>query len=268
MKRLNTNNAGRMPLWQADLDWLQQAYTEPIEVLIKELKIDSRHWTPVTGCKVTKTDQTIAMSAGWFWWDGELLPVRELKAVGTNSFTNPVVHLEKVAFSNPDGARNFIHADLTPVTVTDVWQDDYLQPTIVERSATFTTGVHILPGSQTLVDQLKIRIAGNESEWRSSELGAISFKRIGRMVVLKGATPGTYMGTPPAIPLDGGFPEPLGGKASLFTIGSDEVEVYIQGTTLYATGAGAGEKPLDGMMYMAEQPAVIPVDMNVIVCEQ
>ena len=86
MKKLNTNNAGRMPFWQADLDWIQQAYTQPIEDIVKELgMLDAstpRPYFPVTGCRVSLNNGNISMSAGWFWWDGKLLCISIQKPRG------------------------------------------------------------------------------------------------------------------------------------------------------------------------------------------
>lgn len=299
MKKLNTNNTGRMPLWQADLDWIQQAYTGPIEAIVRELHPGQDYFALITGCNVVKTSQTISMSAGWFFWHEEILPVRALPETDITSFNDAVVHLERVAFSNPDGARNFIHADQSTELVEDVWQDDYIQPTVVERNDSFTTGVHILHGARTLFDEIKARITDSESGWIQSTSGEMAYKRIGRMVVLRGRpprystiivpdyndpqiSPGNYE------PVDGGFPEPVRrvthygdtdiihpGEAVLVPfIDNEHLRVYIHGTYLYCvvrddTGLSLSPPDLTGMMYMAEDSYTnIPVDMNIIVCEQ
>lgn len=273
MKKLNTNNAGRMPLWQADLDWLQDAFTEPIMALVDELKHNSStYMMPITGCKVTKTDVIISMTSGWFWWDGKMLPVRALEPTKIELFTAPVVHLEKVTYCNPNGARNFIHADLTTEAVSDVWQDDYIQPTVVERSGSFTTGVHILPGARTLFDNIKLRTTDSESGWNTiygSDPLCVSFKRIGRMVVLRGAVFSQIESTPITL----GLPIPLGGWATLHhPTSSSDLNLHVNGEGGLTVEAHTGGAPLlvnlTGMMYMAAEPyESIPVDTNVIVCE-
>lgn len=302
MKKLNTNNTGRMPLWQADLDWIQQAYTGPIEAIVRELHPGQDYFALITGCNVVKTSQTISMSAGWFFWHEEILPVRALPETDITSFNDAVVHLERVAFSNPDGARNFIHADQSTELVEDVWQDDYIQPTVVERNDSFSTGVHILHGARTLFDEIKARITDSESGWIQSASGEMAYKRIGRMVVLRGRPPrystiilpgDDDMHTSPGYyePVDNGFPEPVGhsvthiggnipdiiqyGQATLVpSIDDKHLRVYIVGTNLYCNVRDDNELSLSppdltGMIYMAEDSYIsIPPDMNIIVCEQ
>ena len=273
MKKLKTNNTGRMPLWQADLDWIQNAFTEPIMALVNELKLPSRYFMPITGCKVTKTEEIISMTSGWFWWAGEMLPVRALEPTKISSFTAPAVHLEKVIYYDQDGARNFIKADLTTESVSDVWQDDYILPKVVERFGSFTTGVHILPGARTLFDDIKLCTTDSESEWNTIygvDPLDVSFKRIGRMVILRGAVFSQVESTPVTL----GLPRPLGGWATLHHNTSDsDLKLCVTGEGGLSVEAHTGGAPLlvslTGMMYMAEDPYItIPVDTNVIVCEQ
>lgn len=227
------------------------------------------------------------MSAGWFWWDGELLPVRALQSTDTTTFINPIVHLEKASFFDPEGTRDFVHADLSTETVADVRQDDYIQPTVVESSAAITTGVHILPGARTLFDDMKMHISDSESGWIQSSSGSMSFKRIGRIVVLKGTPPSytiNYSGGDVAhhggtyAPVDNGFPIPIGGEiATIVPVPAtgNGLRIYIdtQGRLFCNQVGTLGAEPtlpnLTGMVYMAEQLYVsTPVDTNVIYCGQ
>ena len=221
MKKLNTNNTGRMPLWQADLEWIQQAYTGPIEAIIKELGMlsasYSRPFFPVTGCRVSINNGNISMSEGWFWWDGELLPVRALEATSTTGFTNPAVHLSRVSYNDPNGLRNFIQADQSTELVEDVWQDDYIEPSVVERWEDHQPGITILPGAWTLYEFIKRRNEVFESEWITlsglNNPENMSFKQIGRTVVLRGRVFLKTDGTPVVT----GLPVPLVGPAYLIT---------------------------------------------------
>ena len=279
MKRLNTNNAGRMPLWQKDLDFIQEAFTEPIMAILQELKIDYRYMMPVTGCKVTvdANARTVSMSAGWFWWDGELLPVRALAPTpwpeGVEAAHAVGVHLTRVTNYIAEGARNFIHADLTAETITDVWQDDYAEPEACTRTSSYPSGVTLCPGARTLFDDIKLRLTDSESGWvgTQSEISSdnIQFKRIGRMVVLKGTV---LVRDGSAMPLVEGLPIPLGEKAYL---ANNETT---HGATVIVDGQGrldctsvllSGQTyRVDGMMYMAEEPYIsVPADMNVIISE-
>lgn len=254
MKKLNTNNAGRMPLWQADLDWIQKGYTEPLTALVEELGL-SKSYFAITGCVPYKPNiKTLAMPAGWFWWNGQILPVRELKATDVLSYTNPVVRLTRVTYTNPEGSRNFIHADLSTENVSNVWQDDYLSPTVVERSAGFTAGVRLGIGAWTLRDILMRHTAENESDWIAGHSGDLEFKRVGRLVVLKGIATNVRADTQP---VDEGFPIPLGDKAILkVPDGPDDMSIYINssGELICCSHGGQGEPVLTGLLYMAATP--------------
>lgn len=260
MKKLNINNAGRMPLWQKDLEFIQKGYTEPLEALIGELGM-SKEYFIITGCSPYKPDNShIAMGRGWFYYGGRILPVRPLPPTSIASFTNPMVRLVPVTYSDPAGARNFIHADQTTESVSDVWQDDYLQPTVVERSMGFVGGVRLGVGAWTLRD---ILANSHESPWMSGTSGSLQFKRIDRMVLLKGWAANV---SPNPVAVDDGFPVPLGGMAMLRTnAGSEDFLIYIngQGELICQSIGGDGEPTLTGMMYMSETP-YRPTDTNTI----
>lgn len=291
MKKLNTNNTGRMPFWQADLDWIQQAYTRPIEDIIKELGMlnasTPRSFFPVTGCRVSLNNGNISMSEGWFWWDGELLPVRALEITSTSEFTTPVVLLSLVSYNDSSGSRNFIQADQSNELVEDVWQDDYIEPSVVEGSGEQQTGIIILPGALTLYEFIKRRNEVFESEWIQIEglqYGqSLRYKRIGSTVILQGRLRITTDSTPGAT----GLPEPLGGSANLITgkyIGEYEFlhwNFAPKAGELYAYVDNNGNLVvqqidhdnssddfvfLNGMTYIAAEPYQESlIDMNVIV---
>ena len=253
MKKLNTNNSGRMPLWQKDLDWMQKGYTEPLEALVRELGL-SKDYFIITGCSPYKPSQSkMAMNAGWFWYGGKILPVRPLPATSVNQYTNPIVKLSLVHYSDPNGARAFIHADQTTENVGNVWQDDYLTPTVVERSGVVSDGVRIGVGAWTLRDILMHHTAENESDWMPGRSGELEFKRIGRMVVLRGIAPVNTNSQP----VDEGFPIPLAGRATLHIPNAPgDFNIYINGNgeIVCISTVGQGEPTLTGMMYMAETP--------------
>lgn len=254
MKKLKTNPAGRMPLWQADLEWMQEGYTQPIEALVGELGLSNSYFV-ITGCvPYNPTNKTIQMPAGWFWWNGQILPVRALPATDVTTMQNPVVKLTLVQYADPNGARNFIHADLSTETVSDVWQDHYLSPSVVERSQPSVSGVRLGVGAWTLRDILMHYNVENESDWIPGESGDLEFKRVGRLVVLQGtASVGST-----SQPVDEGFPPPLGGKAMLHPDRLGSIHVYFneQGELVcYGTSQTLPVSlELTGMMYIAATP--------------
>lgn len=261
MKTLNTNKAGRMPLWQDDLNWMQASYKEAIEAIVGELGL-AKDYFIISGCSPYNpgnNQKFIAMNAGWFWYGGEILPVRALSSTDITSYTNPMVRLTRVSYTNPDGARNFIKPDLTTQAVSNVWQDDYLQPSIVECSAVggntpvFTSGVRLGIGAWTLSDIIAHNKQDNESDWISSEEGYAQYKRIGRIVILKGEA---YLNNGLSA-ADGGFPVPLGGRAIIraYTGHEDDFGIEIRsGGELFCYGSFSADVFLDGMTYIAATP--------------
>ena len=218
MKKLNTNNTGRMPLWQADLDWIQQAYKEPIEAIMDGLAIVSDYFL-ITGCRIRKypDDNHLTMSNGMFWWGGEVLPVKALDPISVSAISDPVIRLDRVTHYDTDGSRNFIRADQSSETVTDVWQEDYLEPHVIERSALTAIDIAIQEGVWPLHEILKHSIGGYESEWitiSGLQYGqSLRYKQIGRTVILNGRLRITTESTPVAT----GLPAPLGGSVNLIT---------------------------------------------------
>lgn len=254
MKKLNINNTGRMPLWQKDLEWIQKGYAEPLEAIVGELGM-SKEYFIITGCSPYMPDSGhIAMNSGWFHWGGRILPVRPLRSTSVTSFTNPVVRLTLVPYADPDGARSFIRADQTTAIVGNVWKDDYLSPTVVERSASFTDGVKIGVGAWTLRDIITRRNAEAESEWIPSRTGEMQFKRIGRLVVLRGTVADT---TPLMVSVDEGFPAPIGGLAVLRAAsGNNDLNIRItaEGDLVCSSQTLHSDIDLTGMTYLAATP--------------
>lgn len=250
MKKLNINDAGRMPLWQKDLEFIQEGLTEPLEALVGELGM-AKDYFIITGCTPYKPDNNhIAMGRGWFYYGGRILPVRQLPPTSVASFTNPMVRLVPVTYANPAGARSFIRADQTSETVTDVWRDDYLQPSVVERSMGFSGGVRLGVGAWTLRD---IIANSNESPWHQGSDGNMEYKRIGQMVVVRGYAPNVTTFSP----YDKGFPAPLAGTVTLhvpYLKGHLTITINGNGEMYCRASDGQGELILIDMTYVAETP--------------
>lgn len=261
MKTLNTNKAGRMPLWQDDLNWMQASYKEAIEAIVGELGL-AKDYFIISGCSPYNpggNQKFIAMNAGWFWYGGEILPVRALSSTDITSYKNPMVRLTRVSYTNPDGARNFIKPDLTTQAVSNVWQDDYLQPSIVECGAVggntpvFTSGVRLGIGAWTLSDIIAHNKQDDESDWIETSNGDLQYKRIGRLVVLRGLADAVPSYDPVATRL----PIPLAGDFLISVPNTPGVYCKINSDGELILFSNLGEEPsFDGIMYMAATPYV------------
>lgn len=247
MKKLNVNNAGRMPLWQDDLAWMQASYTDAIEAIVSELGLGKGYFI-IKGCSPyhpSGNQKFIAMDAGWFYWGGRVLPVRALASTDITSYTKPMVRLSLVTNFDSNGSRNFIRPDLSTQAVANVWQDDYLQPSIVEcHGVSFTGGVRLGVGAWTLSDILAHNKVDAESDWINvyeNGNSSLSYKRIGRLVVIRGNMESgiSYSGLP--IPLV---------NTEIPTCGG----CFLVNSSGEAQWVGTQEDRVGGIMYMAATP--------------
>lgn len=270
MKKINTNNVGRMPFWQSDLAWIQAGYTEPLEAIVEELGFPQSYF-PITGCVPSKPNiKTLAMRAGWFWWNGEILPVRALQTTDVLSFTDPVVRLTKVTYFDTNGSRSFIKTDLSSQQVSNVWQDDYLTPEVVERSASFDSGVRLGIGVWTLRDILKRYIGDCESDWRETSNQYVQYKIAGKFVTIWGA----LINMSEAVT---GLPQPEVYPLYIWENPSDTDHylVITQNGEMVYNNPHNNSIPfsfalhvMNGFTYLAKNPYINYVDPNIIIDEE
>lgn len=179
MKTLKTYADGRMPVWQGDIAFLQTATKEVLLSLISELGLGKTNFI-ITGCQITQANGTVAMTAGWVYLKGDILPVQAL----SQSFSGtPLIKLTKV--ERFEGQKTF-NVNNTAVT-RDVYQNDYVQGTVLPTSTSETYDFAIRQGAWTLAERLQKGI-NDESGWIECGYGygVVSYKRCGRMVQLKG----------------------------------------------------------------------------------
>lgn len=240
-----------MPLWQADLDWMQQSFTETIQMLVAELGKTSSYFI-IKGCSPYKPGaKYLAMDAGWFYWNGEILPVRALSQTDVSSYQNPVVRLTRVAYNNPSGERQFIKPDLTTQTVSNVWKDDYLSPSVVERSASFNNGIRLGVGAWTLSDIIRYHSMPNESGWIMTSNGDTEYKRIGQLVLLRGCVDSENSVQTPSTT---GLPAPIVNTAYLPLPGRTQFIKIDSSGQLFLYDRVGIEPSTDGLMYVAASP--------------
>jgi len=182
MKKININSIGRMPFIQKDIEFLMSDPRELFPAMVKELGLGQKQYFVISGCRITVTANRLTMTPGWAYHNGEVLPVRGLTNVDVSSITGTrYVVLTKTTYYDPNGARSFKKPDQTTVNKTDVWQDDYLSPTVTNAAS--ASGFCIEQGAWTLAERLRKGIA-DDSGWILT--GDIYYRRVGRTVFLKG----------------------------------------------------------------------------------
>lgn len=181
MKKLNINNIGRMPFLQKDLEFMTEDITRFIEDVALELGMKTKYFI-ITGCQITIKGNNLSMTPGWAYYNGEILPVRGLDSVDVSSIDgDKYVKLVKVNYNDPNGARKFKKTDETEELVTDVWQDNYLNPVV--GGSFLINEFAIKQNPWTLKDHI-IKGVNDDSGWKVNDI--VSWRKIGNIVFLSG----------------------------------------------------------------------------------
>ena len=184
MKTLNTHSseAGRMPLWTKDFDFLQDSYKEVLIALIKDFGLGKSNFI-ISGCKITHSGSLLDMEAGWAYFCGEILPVHALHT--TTNLADPIIYFTKIDYINPEGLRNYVMSDNSTVA-RNTYSDPYLNPQVADNQSTYYLGIK--EGFCTLAERLRKGISLMESEWTAASSAGynIYYKQVGKMVFLKG----------------------------------------------------------------------------------
>lgn len=182
MKRLNINSIGRMPLLQKDLEFMTEDITKFIKDIAYELGMKEKYFV-ITGCRFTIKGDSLSMTPGWAYYNGEILPVKGLDNVNVSSIDGEkYVRLVKVNYYNPEGARKFRKMDDTEEIVTDVWCDDYLNP-VVGGNYLINDFV-IRQDPWTLKDYVRKGL-NDDSGWNVNDI--VSWRKVGNVVFLTGS---------------------------------------------------------------------------------
>lgn len=181
MKKLNINSIGRMPFLQKDLEFMTEDITRFIEDVALELGMKTKYFI-ITGCQITIKGNNLSMTPGWAYYNGEILPVRGLDNVDVSSIIGEkYVKLTKVNYCNPDGARKFKKTDETEELVTDVWQDNYLNPVV--SGGYLISEFAIKQNPWTLKEYIRKGV-NDDSGWNVDDI--VSWRKIGNIVFLSG----------------------------------------------------------------------------------
>lgn len=182
MKNLTTYATGRMPIWQRDFAYMQEAPKEVLLALINELGLGKTNFL-ISGCTITISGGSVSMTTGWAYFEGDILPVRAIES--TIFSGTPLVKLTKV--EHYEGQKAF---DVGGSAVNrDAYQNDYLKGTLlpITTAENYTFGIR--QGAWTLAQRLQKNVSLPESNFTETQgiYGqTIFYKKCGKFVQLKG----------------------------------------------------------------------------------
>ena len=127
MKKLKTYPSTLMPIWQKDLDFLQDGIKESFAACLASLGLGKDCFV-IYGCTIIDNGVNISMLPGWAYWNGEILPVRALNATPHAAGTVKI-KLTRIEAYNRDGVKSITAGD-NSVTNRDTYREDYLQPSL------------------------------------------------------------------------------------------------------------------------------------------
>ncbi|MDD4141600.1 MAG: hypothetical protein PHR20_02240 [Bacteroidales bacterium] len=243
-----------MPIWQKDLNFIQNAPKEILLALIAELGLDVDDFI-ITGCQITIADGTIAMTSGLAYYNGEILPVQAMTATAYTG--TPRIKLDKVTNYNSEGARNFVANNSSTIARADVWQDDYLIGAVITSSYASTYRLAITEGAWTLVERIQKRVL-QESNWvevqnTSTHVGRIKYKRVGKLVQVKGSASNDATGTGlGSINIASALPIPASGATRFPAIESGTTSIIITATGAMNVITTSDTVVLNHIIYMSE----------------
>ncbi len=189
MKKLNISNVGRMPLLQKDLEFMTEDYRTFLQDMIGMLGFDNDCFI-ISGCRINDSDGKLSMTSGWAYYQGEILPVKELKEGNIQSQNNIYVKLNKKTHFDPSGSRMFQKYDGSSTYIQNIWQDNYLNPEVVYSAE--SPGFYIQKDPWTLLERIQQATTIHDSGWQKVQLkkegeGFLFYRCLGNMVYLFGS---------------------------------------------------------------------------------
>lgn len=183
MKQLNfPTQQSKTPLWTNDLKYLYGGISEAFGSILKGLGLEQSDFI-ISGCKITDDGSKLSMSAGWCYYDGEILPVRAMPA--TLYSGNPKIKLTKTTNYDPAGSR--IISIANAIGTVQLYKDDYLHPSLIEGQIQGTYRLAISKGAwdlgERIVNASKIVDSGVVNV---ENVGNIRYRMIGGVVQLYG----------------------------------------------------------------------------------
>lgn len=247
MKKLNFTVGSMAPLWQKDLDFMQNGVAEAFAAVLRGLELGADNYL-VCGCSITvnATTSKVSMTSGWCFFEGELLPV---KALPVTSFTGakPYIKLSRVTAYNAEGDRLVLLAGQTGSV--QMWQDCYLEPSLANDNDNYTLA--LTEGAWTLAERISEMSRPTDTGLVSADLtfgtGSIGYRRVGGTVQLFGSVMNDATGSPLSGQIASGLPRPT---ASMRITLSDGYMVLGTDGTLTAYNTKLTRVYFDNIMYL------------------
>lgn len=130
MKKLEFEKGAITPFWTKDLEYMQKGFEEVIKGICEGFKQRGRDAMIISGCDIMQTDTTIRMRPGWFYYFGEILPVKELEETEC-SVPNQRIYLIRRTGYDPSGKRTVMLEDSS--LSKDIYREDYLEPSLEKK---------------------------------------------------------------------------------------------------------------------------------------
>lgn len=248
MKKLDFTAGSIAPLWQKDLDFMQNGVAEAFAALLRGLELGADNYL-VCGCSITVNTSTskVSMTAGWCFYDGELLPV---KAMPATSFTGskPKIKLSKTIAYNPEGDRIVSLEGQTGAA--QMWKDCYLEPSVAGNNDKYTLALS--EGAWTLAERISEMSRTTDTGIVPANItfgiGSISYRRVGGTVQLLGSVVNDATGAAVSGKIASGLPRPA---AAIRVPLSDNGYMLLETDgTLTAYNTKLTRVYFDGIMYL------------------
>lgn len=189
MKKLEFEKGAITPFWIKDIEYMQNGFEEVLNGICSSFMPLYNNFLVVSGCSIKIDKESVNVSNGWVFYNGELYPVR-----GTTmscKVSDPIIYLNKNQNYDTSGRRIIVLNDDSQNR--DLYRDDYL-----ELSLTKTTDSigGIKKGAWNLFERILQQSRMKEDEWESAHIvfegsnsdedTKIRYKRIGNIVQLSG----------------------------------------------------------------------------------
>lgn len=253
MKKIEFKEGAITPFWTKDLEYMQNGIEEVLKGICDGFGQQGRHSFLISGCGIYYNGGNISMRPGWFYYFGEILPVKELESTPCDNPDQKIYFIKKTGYDS-SGKRNVILDDST--LLKDIYRVDYLEPTLEK-----TNGLAISQGAWNLserilqrsVQQSRLKDTGLKEailarlEGLNIQNTTVKYRRIGGVVQLYGgffATSDKYISGVIA----SGLPNPV--EEVVVNRGDCIINIKTTGDMLVQNLQGV--VPIGGILYLTD----------------